>query len=50
MYYIQFDFFVGLSLKKLTYPNVYNFNMSGQIISDSLSEIGEEIIKEGEVK
>lgn len=50
VYYIQFDFSVRLSRKKLTYPNVDNFNMSVLIISDSLSEIGEEIIKEGDVK
>jgi len=50
LYYIQFDFSVRLSRKKLTYPNVDNFNMSVLIISDSLSEIGEEIIKEGDVK
>ena len=50
LYYIQFDFPARLSWKKLTNPNIDNFNMSGKIISDKLSEIGEEVIKEGEVK
>ena len=50
LYYIQFDFATRLSRRKLTYPNIDHINMSGKIVSDKLSDFGEKLIKEGEVK